>query len=367
MKKRFIFLQEANKIKNDKFEELKSGFFNFVKNNFNPCYHGDAFDDYVFFINKKRWTVRYDRGIKCWLFIIEFDVVLNKYDEIGEVFISPDGYLEELQLHSIEDENLLESLHSEKQQVISKLMAVQAEQKQGIRKIIYPKEEQCGCISRKDFYNGMNEEQRQKYWAFKFTAEDIKYIEKQPIIAPLTLREYFRLCRLYYLANRSEYMRDIPDDPKAAYMRFADGRTEQIETVDLDDPQDFYDWEHSRGRWRDRRSGGHPYEITAKTYLYPHYTDGLNGYYVWHGFIWNYDEAASLCREPNLMLSDSDYLVEIIKGNGLLKVTSSFNRYGYPNKEFQEPVNYLYLTRKQKAKIVWNELKEAQLKAKNVD
>jgi len=46
----------------------------------------------------------------------------------------------------------------------------------------------------------------------------------------------------------------------------------------------------------------------------------------------------------------------------MLEVTPSFNRYGYPNKDFQEPVNYDDLTRKQRNKIVWDELKEAQRK-----
>jgi len=357
-------LQSANAIFNPEFEEWKGEFFDYVKKTFDPSFQNETFDNYTFFIDQKRWMVRYDRGIKCWMLFTEGDhgFILNKYDVIEDEYIDSRGGLAKLRSESI-DERFFKHLRDEYGQLMARLTAIEAEQRQGIRKVVYPKRQQYGRISRQDFYKGMSEEQRQNYWAFKFAVEDIKYIVKQPVIAPLTLREYFRLCRIYYLANSGEFLfRDVPDDPKAAYMRFSDRRTEQMEAVDLDDPQDFYDWVKKKGRWKDRDCGGHPYEIAGKTYLYPRYTDGLSGYYVWSGFIWCYNEAVTLCREPNLMLSDGEYLVEIIKGNGMLEVTPSFNRYGYPNKDFQEPTNYDDLTQKQRNKIVWDELKEAQRK-----
>jgi hypothetical protein len=322
----------------------------------------DTVDDYTFYINKTIWLIRYDRGIKCWLLFIGNEQVINKYDEISEFYIDGEGSVREWRSYPAMDEEFIKILYEEHKHLKNKLMTVQFEQESGTRKIEYPKEKRCGRISRRDFYNGMDDEQRQKYWAFKFSEENIKYIDKTPVIAPLTLREYFRLCRLYYLANQGDYIRDVPDDPKEAYMRFADGRTERMETVDLDDPQDFYDWVKKEGKWKGRSSIGHPHEITGKTYLYPHYTDGVNGYYLWSGFIWNYDKVVTFCHEPNLMLNDYKYLVDIIKGNGVLEVSPSFNRYGYPNEEFQEHVNYGDLTRKQKNKIVWDELLEAQIK-----
>ena len=357
-------LQQANAVRNLEFEEWKAEIFDFVKDNFSPSHIDDTVDDYEFFIHKTKWMLRYDRGIKCWLFFIGNELLINKYDTVGESYIDDRGNVRSWKLYPIMDEKFVKALHEEFMQLKSELIIVQIEQEDGTRKIDYPRNKQFGRISRKDFYNGMDDEWRQNYWAFTFSTEDIKYIDKQPVIAPLTLREYFRLCRLYYLANQGDYIRNVPDDPKEAYMRFADGRTEQMETVELDDPQDFYDWVKKQGRWQSRSFGGHPYEIIGKTYLYPHYTDGLNGYYVWRGFIWNYNEVVTFCHEPNLMLDNYEYLIEIIKGNGVLEVTSSYNRYGYPNKEFQEPVRYENLTRKQKNKIVWDELTEAQCKKK---
>jgi len=355
-------LQEANAVRNFEFEEWKGEIFDFVKDNFNPSHTDNTVDDYGFFIGKTRWTVRYDRGIKCWLLFIGNELIINKYDEAGENYIDGRGNVREWRSYPTMDERFVKVLYDEYKQLMSEIMTVQIEQEDGTRKIDYPKEKRYGSISRKDFYDGMDDEWRKLYWAFKFSLDDIKYIDKEPVIAPLRLREYFRLCRIYYLANQGDYIKDVPDDPKEAYMRFADGRTDQLDEVDLDDPQDLYDWVKRKGRWQNRHQGGHPTEITGKTYLYPRFTEGLNGYYSWSGFIWNYDDVVTFCREPNLMLSDKEYLVEIIKGNGYLEVTPSINRYGYPNEEFQEPVSYRHLTRKQKNKVVWNELTEAQIK-----
>ena len=357
---KFGALQNANAINNVEFEKRKGEIFDFVKDNFEPSYKDDTVDDYTFFIGTAKWVARYDKGIKCWLFFIGNELLINKYDEISDYYITTDGGLSQRYSYSV-DEQFLRILHEEYRYLIDKLTVVQSEQEQGLRKISYPKEKRYGCISRKDFYNGMDEEQKKSYWAFQFSVDDIKYINKQPTIAPLTLREYFRLCRLYYLANPKDF-KNVPDDPKEAYMRFADGRTEQMENVNLDDPHDFYNWVTKKGRWEGRHSIGHPYEITAKTYLQPHYTDGVNGYYVWRSFIWRYNEVATFCREPNLMLNNIEYLVDIICGKGALEVSPNINRYGYPNEKFQESVTYGHLTRKQKNKVIWNELAEAKIK-----
>ena len=47
----------------------------------------------------------------------------------------------------------------------------------------------------------------------------------------------------------------------------------------------------------------------------------------------------------------------------MLEVIPNFNRYGYPNKDFDEPVGYDNLTRKQKNKVVWDKLTEAEIKS----
>jgi hypothetical protein len=360
--RKYSFMKEANAVKSPKFDKLKNEIFDFVNNNFYPAETDETIDDYLFYIDKTQWRVRYDRGIKCWMLFVGDELVINKYDEDGDYYITAGGSVGKWRSYP-EPERFAKELNDECRQVVDALITVKTEQESGARKIVYPKEEMYGRISRRDYYSGMSEEQRQTCWALKFSEVDIRYIDKEPVIAPLTAGEYFRLCRIYYLTNPTRY-HDVPDDPKEAYLRFADMRHDGLDEVDPDDPQDFYDWLKKRGRWEGRQELGHSCEISSKTFLYPQFIDGLNGYYLWRGFIWNYDEVVTFCREPNLMLSGKEYLVEIIRGNGMLEVTPGNNRYGYPNKEFQEPVYYKNLTRKQKNKIAWDELKESEIKRK---
>ena len=143
-------------------------------------------------------------------------------------------------------------------------------------------------------------------------------------------------------------------------IRFSDGRTNEIENVEQDDPQDFHDWTYKNGRWKDRRQGGHPHEISGKTYLYPYYTDGVNGYYVWRAFMWCYDKAVTLCRELNIMLENKEPLIDIINEVDTLRVESNSYPYSYSNEEYSELVRYENLTRKQKLRVKWDELTEAK-------
>ena len=63
------------------------------------------------------------------------------------------------------------------------------------------------------------------------------------------------------------------------------------------------------------------------------------------------------------MLSDGKYIADAIRRNGKMRVDPYFMRpYGYPNDEYIQPVRYSGLTRKQKRKVVWDELTEAQVR-----
>jgi len=359
----FPVMSNENSVLNLEFDKWKREIFSYVAKTFVPSSANGTDDDYVFYIDKERWTIRYDRGIKCWLFIIGYDLIINLYDEPSDIFIDRGGSIREWHYGERLDEQQTKRLLDEVTQIETALRTVAIEQEKGTRKIVFPKKKQHGSISRKDYYAGMDGAEHRQNWALAFTEDDIKYIDKEPVVAPITLREYFRLCRAFYLSY-PEWFKNVPDDPKEAYMRFADGRTERMEDVDLDDAQDFYDWEHRQGRWKGLwQVGGHPHEIAGKTYLYAHYTEGLNGYYVWRvAYVWRNFEAAKFCREPNVLLDDRALLIEIIKGNGTLEVVPSIYPYGYPNREYQEPVRYCYLTRKQRAKVKWDPLTEAQIK-----
>ena len=368
-------LKAANGYKCFEFSSWKGKLFDFVKGNFSPIYKDEFLESYVFYIDNKELIFKYQYRDELWVYIIDGDVVLNKYAKEDEGCVDDKGFFQQWYTyvpHSCVEEDAIKEVDK----IIGALEIVKKEQQQGTRKIKFPKKDRHGYITRKDFEAGLSDEGKEHYWALKFTKDHIKYIDKEPTIAPITLREYFRLCRQFYLAN--EYVpkcdgkpeeltwlrfRNIPEDPKEAYMRFADGRTDQMDEVDLDDPQDFYDWAKREGRWKDRSQGGHPNEISGKTYLRQHYTDGLNGYFVWSSFIWTYNEVAEFCKEPNVMLSDHETLVKIINGEGKIRVTPfSTNRYGYPNKEFDEPISYDNLSRKQKYRVVWDELEESQFR-----
>jgi len=360
MRKDYRGLQGANSIKNPELDKFKVELFDFVKGNFQPSFQNDNLTDYTFYIDKAEWVFRYDAELKCWVLIVENEFVLNKYETESEFYINGRGCLEKLS-RSFLNEDILSRWRNDFESIKNLLLNVRREQEQGIRKIDYPKDSREGIISRKDYNSGVDKNNPQHYWSLYFSKDDIKYIDKEPTIAPLTLREYFRLCRVFYLSN-PEIFQNVPEDPKEAYIKFADGRTENLEMVELDDPQDLLDWKNEKGRWEKRRSGGHPYEIYGRTYLGLSYTDGYCGYYTWRGFIWNYYEAVTFCREPNVMLFNSEYIIKIINEEDIMQVIPSITPHGYPNENYSEPVRYEALTRKQKLKVVWDELEEAQYK-----
>ncbi|MCL2143805.1 MAG: hypothetical protein FWH44_06090 [Methanomassiliicoccaceae archaeon] len=350
----------ANSVKDTEFDAMKYRFFGYINEKFDPSFSDETVDDYTFYINSEKWLVRYDRGITCWFLAVDGRLIMNRYDSDSEFYLGDRGSLERWRSHDFCPNSKV--LMNEYERVSEQIRLTEKEQERGTRKISFPKSKRYGSISMKDFCGGLDEYGKENFWALKFSEEDLGHICKQPVTELLTLREYFRLCRLYYTTD-PDISAEIPDDPKEAYLRFSDGRTDEMEDLDQDDPDDLYDWTNRKGRWADRYYGGHPHEIRFKTYLYPHFTDGKKGHYVLSDFIWNYDKAIGICREPNVMLSDGEYIACAVRMKGMIRVDPHFFRpYGYPNKEFIQPVRYEDLTRKQKLKVVWDELTEAQIK-----
>jgi hypothetical protein len=361
--KEYIYLALANAIKDPEYDVMKEKFFRYVEERFDPSFVDETVDDYVFYINNEKWLVRYDRGIKCWYLIVDSDLIMNRYDSDSDIYIEPNGSVKKWDSDKIywDRKHLLDQY----ERISVKMRCVAKDQEYGTREIIFPKKKRYGRISLKDFCNGLDEEGRENFWLLKFSEDDIRYICKQPVTEPLTLREYYRLCRVYYLSQPDISAR-VPDDPKEAYIRFSDGRTDNMEGVNPDDPQELYDWTYRKGEWKDRDQGGHPHEIRGRTHLYPYFTDGTSGHYVLSEFIWCYDCAVELCKEPNVMLRDGKYIADAIRRNGMMRVDPHFGRpYGYPNENYIQPVHYNFLTRKQKLKVVWDELVEAQIKTPN--
>ena len=356
-------LKGANTIKDDEFDKLKADLFLAVTKNFNPTQIDDPNTYYEFYVDKKHWVFRYDKGISCWMFIVDGEVVLNKFDGKSGEYITEKGYLMNFDTWQ-KPTRLASDFRCEMTNAIDTMNRIKSEQQSGTRVIDFPKCRRIGKISRKDYWAGIDDKTNE--WSLAFTENDIPFLDKTPIVAPLTLREYFRLCHIYYKSRESDReencIKNVPVNTKDAYMRFSDKRTEDMEKVDLDDPQDFYDWSRRQGRWKERNQGGHPFEICGKTYLFPRYTDKQSGYYEWRSFIWTSHEAITLNREPNVALTDKDYILKVIKGEDWLEVTPDRNPYGYPNDEFTEYVQYENLAPKQKRKIIWNELLESKPK-----
>jgi len=358
--KEYRFLTAANSVKDTEFDGMKERFFRYVSEKFDPSFSDETFDDYVFYMKDEEWLVRYDRWLKCWFLGIDNKIIMNRYDSDVDGYLDDTGQVKGWYSHHAFPR--MKDVLNEYERVSDAVRCAAEEQECGTRKLSFPKNKRYGIISIKDFCDGLDENGKNNFWLMRFSGDDIKYICKQPVTEPLTLREYFRLCRLYYLKDPT-ISAPIPDDPKKAYLRFSDGRTDEMEGVDQDDPDDLYDWTHMEGRWKGRYQGGHPHEIRARTHLYPYFTDGKSGHYVLSEFIWNYDNAAGLYREPNVMLSDGEYIADAIRRNGRMRVDPHFFRpYGYPNKEFIQPVHYTALTYRQKRKVVWDELIEARIK-----
>jgi len=353
---KYNLLQYANRFK--EFDNFKDELFSIVKDKFTPFSVDKTISTYNFFLDKEKLLFQYDNFIKCWIMIVDNKVVLSKYDKDCNKYIDSDGCLGESMTGIIEgDEGVFKDTIHEIHKLQQGILEIEKQQKQGIRTIDFPKKKRLGEITRKNYNDGIDI--KQDYWSLYFSQDDIPNIDKEPKIGPLTMREFYRLCKEYYLTNPKSH-KEVPQTPKKAYLKFADGRMDGIDEVDLDDPKDLFDWVHKNGKWKERHQGGHPFEITARTYLYPHYTDGVNGHYVWNGFIWNHNEAKELCKEPNVLLAHRKHLVDIINEKDTLRVTPNFERHGYPNEKYSEPVRYDSLTRKQKGKIIWDELDETQ-------
>lgn len=164
--------------------------------------------------------------------------------------------------------------------------------------------------------------------------------------------------------NRGER---FSDDPIKSFLQIADSRTRELAEVDVDCSQDFYDWKNREGRWADKWDStlGHKFEIAGRIRFYPVYTDGLNGYFEWGAFIWSHFRVAEFCKEPNVMLSSREWLPDIIHEKDTLRVEPGIvmRAYGYPNKDYSEPVAYDEgLNLKQKRRVKWDPLVESQVK-----
>jgi len=84
--------------------------------------------------------------------------------------------------------------------------------------------------------------------------------EKNAVVSSMTAAEYFRYCRIAYMAGRRK--EDRIDDSlsgREMYERYADGRHEGLLDIDPSSEQEFADW--IDGKHPRRGGGGHPWEI----------------------------------------------------------------------------------------------------------
>ena len=353
----------------DSVDKMKRDLILFVVETFHPIHQDGEDKTYLFYVKKDEWCFKYDKGIKCWIFFIDNNIVMSLYDDDAKdagSYINEHGNVEELSRNIEWIENDLHRAEFEFDSVKAELLNVAKQQRIGKRDIVYPNHKRWGEISRKNYNHAIYPADRGKIWSLRFTQDHIPHITKEPVPAPLTAREYFRLCHKYYKLNPHKYD-NVPADPIEAFLKIADHRTHSVTEVNLDDPQDFCDWTNKTGRWKGRWSIGHEFEIAGRIKFYPCFTDGVNGYFEWHAFIWTYFSVAEFCKEPNVVLADREFLPDIINELDMMRVEPGIvNRaYGYPNKDYSEPVSYLeYLNLKQKRRIKWDELFESQVKRK---
>lgn len=120
--------------------------------------------------------------------------------------------------------------------------------------------------------------------AFIALVESGNFHREENVIAPvLSARDYFRYCKLAYLAGKK------PDEEvdgsmsgRSMYQRFADGRHDGLLDIDEKSTEEFGDW--IDGKHPKRSTGGHPWEIKRggntthidlAVYRPPGRTDGL--------------------------------------------------------------------------------------------
>ena len=85
---------------------------------------------------------------------------------------------------------------------------------------------------------------------------------------------FFRMCAAGYDAVDSAKYSGA--DPKARYVRWADGRDEGLRDIDEDDAEAFSRWYHGK------RFGGHPWEVIRggnSTHVDLYVSDDDNGWY----------------------------------------------------------------------------------------
>lgn len=97
--------------------------------------------------------------------------------------------------------------------------------------------------------------------AFIDLVESGHFHREENVIAPaLSAREYFRYCKLAYVAGkRPDEEVDQSMSGRAMYRRFADGRHEGLLDIDEESTGEFGDW--IDGKHPKRSTGGHPWEI----------------------------------------------------------------------------------------------------------
>ena len=97
--------------------------------------------------------------------------------------------------------------------------------------------------------------------AFIALVESGHFHREENVIAPvLSARDYFRYCKLAYIAGkRPDEEVEESMNGREMYRRFADGRHEGLLDIDEKSPGEFGDW--IDGRHPKRSTGGHPWEI----------------------------------------------------------------------------------------------------------
>jgi hypothetical protein len=84
--------------------------------------------------------------------------------------------------------------------------------------------------------------------------------EENTVAQSMTAADYFRYCRIAYIAARRKGERiDLSLSAREMYARYADGRHEGLLDIDENSEQEFADW--IDGKHPKRACGGHPWEI----------------------------------------------------------------------------------------------------------
>lgn len=151
---------------------------------------------------------------------------------------------------------------------------------------------------RKDFRTGLSDSE-----ISRFVAECGKDIDDEKYLPEMTARRFYEACGVCYDAvpydnKRYLFYKESDEErarygnpeytPKEKYFLHADGRDDRLNTIPMDDPDEFNLWQSRKGEYYEM-TGSHPWEIRTSgsiehsIHLFPYKTNDGRWYFLLSG------------------------------------------------------------------------------------